>query len=52
MAQLAWLVTTSAAVLFLAIFGTTELLADNGAGGGGGPNPGREAERRGAARSR
>lgn len=38
-AQLAWLVTTSAAVLFLAIFGTTELLADNGAGGGGGPNP-------------
>jgi cytochrome c oxidase subunit 2 len=38
-AQLAWLVTTTAAVLFLAIFGTTELLADNGAGGGGGPNP-------------
>jgi len=25
--------------LFLAIFGTTELLADNGAGGGGGPDP-------------
>jgi cytochrome c oxidase subunit II len=39
MAQLAWLLTTSAAVLFLAIFGTTRLLADNGAGGGGGPNP-------------
>lgn len=39
MAQLVWLVTTTAAVLFLAIFGTTELLADNGAGGGGGPDP-------------
>jgi len=38
-AQLAWLVSTTAAVLFLAIFGTTELLADNGAGGGSGPNP-------------
>ena len=37
--QVAWLATTTAAVLFLAIFGTTELLADNGAGGGGGPNP-------------
>jgi cytochrome c oxidase subunit 2 len=37
--QVAWLVSTTAAVLFLAIFGTTELLADNGAGGGGGPNP-------------
>ena len=38
-AQLAWLVSSTAAVLFLAVFGTTELLADNGAGGGGGPNP-------------
>ena len=38
-AQLAWLVATTVAVLFLAIFGTAELLADNGAGGGGGPNP-------------
>jgi cytochrome c oxidase subunit II len=38
-AQIAWLASTSAAVLFLAIFGTTELLADNGAGGGSGPNP-------------
>ena len=38
-AQVAWLATTTAAVLFLAIFGTAELLADNGAGGGGGPNP-------------
>ena len=37
--QIAWLATTTAAVLFLAIFGTTELLADNGAGGGSGPNP-------------
>jgi cytochrome c oxidase subunit 2 len=38
-AQVAWLVATTAAVLFLASFGTAELLADNGAGGGGGPNP-------------
>jgi cytochrome c oxidase subunit 2 len=38
-AQLAWLVSTTVAVLFLAVFGTTELLAGNGAGGGGGPNP-------------
>src|SRR5690348_6314219 len=38
-AQVAWLVSTSAAVLFLAIFGTTELLANNGAGSGSGPNP-------------
>jgi cytochrome c oxidase subunit II len=37
--QIAWLVTTTAAVLFLAIFGTTELLANNGAGSGSGPNP-------------
>ena len=37
--QIAWLVTTTIAVLFLAIFGTTELLAKNGAGGGSGPNP-------------
>jgi cytochrome c oxidase subunit 2 len=37
--QIAWLATTTVAVLFLAAFGTTELLADNGAGGGGGPNP-------------
>jgi cytochrome c oxidase subunit 2 len=37
--QVAWLASTTAAVLFLAIFGTTELLADNGAGGGAGPNP-------------
>src|SRR5579885_2409743 len=38
-AQLAWLVSTTVAVLFLSIFGTTELLADNGAGSGSGPNP-------------
>ena len=37
--QIAWLATTTAAVLFLAIFGTTELLADNGSGSGSGPNP-------------
>ena len=37
--QIAWLVTTTVAVLFLAIFGTTELLANNGAGSGSGPNP-------------
>jgi cytochrome c oxidase subunit 2 len=37
--QIAWLVTTSAAVLFLAIFGTAELFAANGAGGGSGPKP-------------
>jgi cytochrome c oxidase subunit 2 len=37
--QIAWLATTTIAVLFLAIFGTTELLADNGSGSGSGPNP-------------
>ena len=37
--QVAWLATTTVAVLFLAIFGTAELLADNGSGSGGGPNP-------------
>ena len=38
-AQVAWLATTTLAVLFLAVFGTTELLADNGSGGGSGPSP-------------
>ena len=38
-AQLVWLASTTVAVLFLAIFGTAELLADNGAGSGGGPSP-------------
>jgi cytochrome c oxidase subunit II len=37
--QIAWLATTTAAVLFLAIFGSAELLASNGSGGGSGPNP-------------
>jgi cytochrome c oxidase subunit 2 len=37
--QIAWLATTSAAVLFLAIFGTAELYASNGSGGGSGPKP-------------
>lgn len=37
--QIAWLATTTAAVLFLAIFGSAELLASNGAGGGEGPKP-------------
>jgi cytochrome c oxidase subunit 2 len=37
--QVAWLIVTSAAVLFLAIFGTAELFASNGAGGGEGPKP-------------
>jgi cytochrome c oxidase subunit II len=38
-AQLAWLVTTSLAVLSLAVFGTIELLEHNGSGGGQGPTP-------------
>ena len=37
--QIAWLSVTSAAVLFLAIFGTAELFASNGTGGGEGPKP-------------
>jgi cytochrome c oxidase subunit 2 len=37
--QIAWLAVTSAAVLFLAIFGTAELLTTNGSGGGSGPKP-------------
>jgi cytochrome c oxidase subunit 2 len=37
--QLLWLGATTAAVLFLAIFGTAELLAKNGSGGGQGPSP-------------
>ncbi|HEY2326212.1 MAG TPA: cytochrome c oxidase subunit II [Gaiellaceae bacterium] len=37
--QVIWLATTTVAVLFLAIFGTAELLADNGSGGGQGPKP-------------
>ena len=37
--QVAWLAVTTAAVLFLAVFGTAELLASNGSGGGQGPSP-------------
>jgi cytochrome c oxidase subunit 2 len=37
--QIAWLAVTSVAVLFLAIFGTAELFASNGTGGGSGPKP-------------
>jgi cytochrome c oxidase subunit II len=37
--QIAWLSVTTVIVLFLAIFGTAELFADNGAGGGQGPHP-------------
>ena len=37
--QIAWVATTSVAVLFLAIFGTAELYASNGTGGGSGPKP-------------
>jgi cytochrome c oxidase subunit II len=37
--QIAWLAVTSVAVLFLAIFGTAELFASNGSGGGSGPKP-------------
>jgi cytochrome c oxidase subunit 2 len=47
-AQLAWLVSTTAAVLFLAIFGTTELLAER-VGRRRRPEPGDEAGREGAA---
>lgn len=38
-AQTAWIVITTIAVLFLAGFGTVELLANQGSGGGEGPNP-------------
>ena len=37
--QVIWLVTTTIAVLFLAIFGSAALLTSNGAGGGQGPHP-------------
>jgi cytochrome c oxidase subunit 2 len=37
--QIAWLALTSVAVLFLGIFGTAELYASNGSGGGSGPKP-------------
>jgi cytochrome c oxidase subunit II len=37
--QTTWIVITSALVLSLAAYGTTRLLADNGAGSGSGPKP-------------
>ncbi len=37
--QAAWIAITSVIVLFLAGFGTFELISTNGAGGGEGPNP-------------
>jgi cytochrome c oxidase subunit 2 len=37
--QLTWLAITSAVVLGLAVYGTTALLGEQGAGGGEGPNP-------------
>jgi cytochrome c oxidase subunit II len=37
--QLSWIVVTSAVVLALAVFGTYELIAPAGAGGGEGPQP-------------
>jgi len=37
--QTGWIAITSVIVLFLAGFGTFELIANNGAGGGEGPNP-------------
>ncbi len=39
LSQVVWLATTTVAVIFLAIFGTVELVVDHGAGGGGGPKP-------------
>ncbi|MGC8498949.1 MAG: hypothetical protein ACP5OV_05555, partial [Acidimicrobiales bacterium] len=38
-AQVAWITITSVVVLFLAGFGTVELVVNNGSGGGEGPNP-------------
>ena len=37
--QVAWLTVTTILVLFLAVFGSAELLANNGSGGGQGPKP-------------
>ena len=50
--QIAWLSVTSVIVLFLAIFGTAELFAGNGAGGGQGPHPIAKPERLRRCRSR
>jgi cytochrome c oxidase subunit 2 len=38
-AEFWWIVVTTVAVLFLAVYGTVELYAGNGSGGGEGPNP-------------
>ena len=38
-AQVLWITITSVVVLFLAGFGTVELMVGNGSGGGEGPNP-------------
>jgi cytochrome c oxidase subunit 2 len=38
-AEVSWIVITSVAVLFLAVYGTIELYVGNGSGGGEGPNP-------------
>jgi cytochrome c oxidase subunit 2 len=38
-AEVSWIVITSVVVLILAAFGTVELYAGNGSGGGEGPNP-------------
>ncbi len=38
-AEVQWIVITSVVVLLLAVFGTVELIAGNGSGGGEGPNP-------------
>jgi hypothetical protein len=37
--QVAWLTITTITVIFLAIFGSAELLTKNGSGGGQGPKP-------------
>jgi cytochrome c oxidase subunit II len=37
--QTTWIIVTSVLVLSLAVYGTTRLLADNGAGSGSGPSP-------------
>jgi cytochrome c oxidase subunit II len=37
--QTTWIIVTSVLVLSLAVYGTTTLLADNGAGSGSGPSP-------------
>jgi len=38
-AEVSWVIITSVAVVLLAVFGIVELIADQGSGGGEGPNP-------------